>query len=429
MDAVIPTKEEDHPSAKDDAMEYTYDKAIEGYKQFAENTVKKLTSTSMSNLTSVSSSSKYDKDALPSPTKSGKIEDKLDFFVKEMDKDFTKQPSSNSTSVLMRGKSPKSDISKRKTMFEVGQSKSTFNLTNIGSSRLDKRRTVDMTASTGNLKNKVASFEHIDAEVGKQKHIVPPRDPKFKEKLANFSTSVDQTDSVHLHRNKKTPEKDKNFHQKLASFNSMESSTGGPARPSMEKKTSMPQLTTKLKSKIASFERLDQQSDQPIEFTMAGINDKTFRERSVSMECLTKQQNPSVVTSHRRYEVNDSSSLKPPRGDSTLGNKRNSVSLESLIVSGAQITPYIEVCLQGDEVSSVKRRGKGSGRSSGHVVEEAKRKTIYETFDACQIVRDVQSAPMFTIFKQDNDQNDEQVTITAFFFSLRVFSLERGVFH
>ena len=70
--------------------EYTYDKAIEGYKQYAENSAKKRTSS----ITSLNSNTSYTKDEerkderskmnnrSPSPNKCNKLEEKLSFFFK-----------------------------------------------------------------------------------------------------------------------------------------------------------------------------------------------------------------------------------------------------------------------------------------------------------------------------------------------------------
>ncbi|KAF2351625.1 hypothetical protein FHG87_017618 [Trinorchestia longiramus] len=287
LDAGMPLKEEDSvvsdsisvvndsisSSSKQETVEYTYDKAIEGYKQYAQTSAKKRTA-SLNNLASL------DKTISNTGTPAGNINNKLDFFVKEMDKEFVK-PSPKPT-VRMRDQNPKVDITKRRTMFEMSQSTSTINMsTGVDTSRLDRRRSSDMTASAGNLRNKVASFETIDTAEDKSKATVtPPKDTKFKEKLANFSSM--NTEGYTPSR-KKTPEKDKNFFQKLASFSSLESRE---ETHQVENKTApFPQITTKtLRSKIASFEQLDQQD----QFSDLRLENRQNKERSVSMESLAK---------------------------------------------------------------------------------------------------------------------------------------------
>ena len=385
LDAGLPSKDEDAPLisltsssttsststrsvSKTETVEYTYDKAIQGYKTYAESTVKKLNS-SMTSLNSNSSgSTKLEKDPLPSnssppKTPSGNVGSKLNFFAKEMDKEFTKPPTK--PLVTMREKSPKVDITKRRTMFEMGQqSKSTVNLTSIDGN-LDRRRSSDMTASTGNLKNRVASFENLDYEPSKHKSTTPPRDSKFKEKLASFNS---KEKDLSIRNQKKSPEKDKNFHQKLASFSSLENGEKG----SLKAPSKPIQLNSGLKSKIASFEQLDQR-DQSEEI-YSSENQTVSREKSVSMECLSK---PPV---QRKLEVTEAHEAH--------------YSSEGCLVSGRHhATPYIEISLQPCNVACVKQ---SNNESVGN-----KRSTVYETVDVCLIDRDVLKAPMYSIFGEE----------------------------
>lgn len=371
---------------KEEAMEYTYDKAIEGYKQYAENSVKRRTSSMTSLVSDSSGSARYDDKSqfdtkdyssglVPtSPTKAPKIEGKLDFFVKEMDKSFTK-PAAKPI-VIMREKSPKVDISKRRTMFEMSQSTSTVNLVSA-ESKLNHRRSVDMTASTGNLKNKVASFENVELESNKSRSVTPSRDNKFREKLASF-TSVGNDDAVSSR--KKTPEKDKNFHQKLASFASMENDE---SNKSFSRKSSVPQLKTSLKSKIASFEQLDHH-DQNTDFRL--VESDKIREKSVSMESLSRPP------TSKRFEVNVLKCASST-GNLVTGN----------LVTGNQTTPYIEVNLESPFINDTVHLRHANCELGGAMYpkDDNKRSTVYETVEACQLVRNVEDSQMFSIFKTD----------------------------
>ncbi|ROT85126.1 hypothetical protein C7M84_021235 [Penaeus vannamei] len=283
--------------------EYTYDKAIEGYKQYAENTAKKRTS-SITSLNSNTSFTKEDerKDERPrlngrspSPAKSNKLEEKLNFFTKEMVKESRTSPEPR---VIMREKSPKVDVGKRRSMFEMGEplisqsereqkQANRRSLEVPGSLRnkvasfenldMDTPKVRGMTPNIEtNLKSKVKSFENLDTETTKVRGVTPTRDTKFREKLASFAAADTESQTVR----KKTPERDVNFHKKLASFTSIEN---GEEEKCVERKT-IPLRDPTLKNKIASFEQLEQAaeaySQPPREEPMKN------RDRSVSLENL-----------------------------------------------------------------------------------------------------------------------------------------------
>ncbi|XP_037786202.1 eukaryotic translation initiation factor 4 gamma 1-like isoform X24 [Penaeus monodon] len=283
--------------------EYTYDKAIEGYKQYAENTAKKRTS-SITSLNSNTSFTKEDerKDERPrlngrspSPAKSNKLEEKLNFFTKEMVKESRTSPEPR---VIMREKSPKVDVGKRRSMFEMGEPLISQNereqkqanrrsLEVPGSLRnkvasfenldMDTPKVRGMTPNIEtNLKSKVKSFENLDTETTKVRGVTPTRDTKFREKLASFAAADTESQTVR----KKTPERDVNFHKKLASFTSIEN---GEEEKCVERKT-IPLRDPTLKNKIASFEQLEQAaeaySQPPREEPVKN------RDRSVSLENL-----------------------------------------------------------------------------------------------------------------------------------------------
>ncbi|XP_071547518.1 uncharacterized protein smash isoform X13 [Panulirus ornatus] len=287
--------------------EYTYDKAIAGYRQYAENSAKKRTSsiTSLNSNTSCSKDDerKDDKSRMngcsPSPNKSNKMEEKLNFFTKEMERDFRTSPEPR---VTMREKSSKVDIGKRRSMFEMHdsspiQSERDQKLTNRRSldisstlrnkvasfenleTETPKVRGVTPTRDT-NLRSKVASFENLDMESNKVRGVTPTRDVKFQEKRAAFVNK--DTDSQPVR--KKTPERDVNFHKKLASFTSIENGEDEKVR---ERKT-IPQGDPTLKNKIASYEQLEQLADSytsnPREEMIKN------KDRSVSLEHLDDPQ-------------------------------------------------------------------------------------------------------------------------------------------
>ena len=376
-------------TTKQEPMEYTYDKAIEDYKQYAENSVKKRTS-SMTNLASNSSeissrcgdNHKYSSSVNLSspPVVTPKIGNKCEFFVKEMDKDFTKP--SPKPALVIREKSPKVDISKRRTMFEINQSK-TVDL----AGKLDTQRSKDMTASAGNLRAKVASFTNIDtAENTRRQGAAPPRDGKFKEKLTNFSTKA-ADDGSPLQR--KPSVTDKNFHQKLAAFTNLESAKNR-SDFSARRASAPPINKSTLKSKIASFEQLDQPDDSA-DFHYSTDAD-TAIEKSMSMECLSR---PPVSTSsgRRLSEVNDSSVVL----------KQQSLSTGDLVVAtlygGTQATPYIEVHLQTEDLGCSQGTGGVVLRDHSGCASSENRRTVYETVDSCHLVRDVAASHMFSIFQ------------------------------
>lgn len=287
--------------------EYTYDKAIEGYKQYAENSAKRRTSS----ITSLNSNTSYTKDderkdeksrvinRSPSPSKSNKLEEKLSFFSKEMEKEFRTSPEPK---VIRREKSPKVDIGKRRSMFEMTE---TISVQSTKDQKQVNRRSLDMSNTLKNkvasfenldtetprarsvtpsrdtsLRSKVASFENLDIQTTKVRGITPPRDAKFHEKLATFTTTESESQPVH----KKTPERDVNFHKKLASFTSIENGEEDKVR---ERKT-IPARDPMLKNKIASFEQLEQlaEATKPASLEAAQKN----RERSVSLEQLDEPQ-------------------------------------------------------------------------------------------------------------------------------------------
>ncbi|XP_068202528.1 LIM and calponin homology domains-containing protein 1-like isoform X4 [Palaemon carinicauda] len=287
--------------------EYTYDKAIEDYKQYAENSAKRRTSS----ITSLNSNTSYTKEderkeeksilnnRSPSPMKSNKLEDKLNYFSREMDNQYRTSPEPR---VIMREKSPKVDICKRRSMFEMNESISvqctkeqkqvhrrSFDVSNSLRNKVasfenlevesPRARSITPNRDT-NLRSKVASFENLDVQTPKVRGITPPRDIKFHEKLATFTATESESQPVQ----KKTPERDINFHKKLASFTSIENGEEDKAR---ERKT-IPAGDPMLKNKIASFEQLEQAAEAP-KPTPVEIPQKS-RERSVSLENLDEPQ-------------------------------------------------------------------------------------------------------------------------------------------
>ena len=269
---------------KVDNCEYTYDKAIENYKQFAENTTKRRT-LSVTNISSISDSqkSKYDNDRWEksrsaSPVKGQSIEEKLSFFNQEMDRSHIRTVSD----VKLRSKkekSPKIDIVKRRSMFELRDSIEESEEAEKSSRRISFD-------SNGSLKSKVASFESLEVGDVKFKGITPPRDMKFKEKLQTFSQSNFENQQIGItpprdlkfkeklqtfsQNNfdnqqiiKKVPERDQGFHEKLASFTKIEKGLNETDRS----KPTTPVVDCSLKNKILSFEELaDLQKDNTEEF-------------------------------------------------------------------------------------------------------------------------------------------------------------------
>ncbi|XP_045598025.1 uncharacterized protein [Procambarus clarkii] len=301
--------------------EYTYDKAIAGYKQYAENSAKKRTNS----ITSLNSNTSYTKDderkdempringRSPSPNKNNKVEEKLNFFSKEMEKDFRTSPEPR---VTRREKSPKVDIGKRRSMFEMRDASP---VRSEREQRLANRKSLEMSSSLRhkvasfenleteipkvrgvtptrdtNLRNKVASFENLDTESTKVRSMTPQRDTKFHEKLATFATKDYETQPIR----KKTPERDANFHKKLASFTSIEN---GEEDKMWEHKT-IPQRDPTLKNKIASYEQLEQlvdsRSSNPREDMLKS------KDRSVSLEHLNEPQVKEVKIRPARSMMN-----------------------------------------------------------------------------------------------------------------------------
>ncbi|XP_069991406.1 uncharacterized protein PF3D7_1120000 isoform X25 [Penaeus vannamei] len=314
--------------------EYTYDKAIEGYKQYAENTAKKRTS-SITSLNSNTSFTKEDerKDERPrlngrspSPAKSNKLEEKLNFFTKEMVKESRTSPEPR---VIMREKSPKVDVGKRRSMFEMGEplisqsereqkQANRRSLEVPGSLRnkvasfenldMDTPKVRGMTPNIEtNLKSKVKSFENLDTETTKVRGVTPTRDTKFREKLASFAAADTESQTVR----KKTPERDVNFHKKLASFTSIEN---GEEEKCVERKT-IPLRDPTLKNKIASFEQLEQAaeaySQPPREEPMKN------RDRSVSLENLDEPP-PVKEVNAQVFEIASKLEETPLLGSPTL---------------------------------------------------------------------------------------------------------------
>ena len=358
--------------------EYTYDRAIQGYRQYAENTAKKLSSTSLSNLSTLADSSISADRRDRSPVKAGLVSGKLNFFAKEIDRSGAADSAFQSTGnvVTLRERSPsKVSISKRKSMFEMSsQSQSTFNLSSnteveskvVTVSKSLRDRSADMSASTGNLKNRVASFENLDYdEPPKHKVATPQRDSKFKEKLATFSSIEKEEPSLSSSssNSKVAPVKDKMFFQKLSTFSSIENSSSSitnlnpktthvtntkPQPPSSSNRSS-------LKHRIASFEQLDtpdsftpQQSNRPV----------TAREMSRSTESL------------RKVEVNTARSQG----------------------ARVQTTPFIDV--------SIDKLCYAVGTENDGL--QNKRSTIYENVEACVLDRQIEKSPMFAIFAEVN---------------------------
>ncbi|XP_018014918.1 uncharacterized protein LOC108671835 isoform X2 [Hyalella azteca] len=363
-------------SSKQETMEYTYDKAIEGYKQFAQTSAKKRTA-SLSNLAS------FDKIKTENVAPTGNISNKLNFFVKEMGKEFVK-PSSEKV-VIMREKNAKVDITKRRTMFEMSQSSSTINMTGNDSSKLDRRRSTDMTASTGNLRSKVASFEGFESPQEKSKTDATMKNSTVKKQLANFSSLSTEVITA---SKKRTPEKDKNFLQKLASFSNKES---GEQTWRSESYDSPPKVSNTLKSKIASFEQLDQR-EQSSNFR----HDETQRseERSVSTERLS-------WTSVKKLEVKVSPIIN---NETTLRNKSKLTENARKAPSVSRVTPFIEVSLGDEKFVDPKR--------SSHN-DPQKRFTVYETIESVQMT-DVHgdSAPMYSIFKDGTEAFQDESRVS-----------------
>uniref|UniRef100_A0A0N7ZAY6 DUF4757 domain-containing protein n=1 Tax=Scylla olivacea TaxID=85551 RepID=A0A0N7ZAY6_SCYOL len=368
--------------------EYTYDKAIAGYKQYAENSAKKRTSsiTSLNSNASHKEEDKKEKPRLngrsPSPNKSSKMEEKVNFFSKEMEKENRISPDPR---VVMREKSPQVNISQRRSMFEnvdlstvqIDQQKvnrrsldisnslrnKVASFENLESDPSTKARGTSFTRDT-NLRSKVSSFENLSTETNKIRGITPPRDANFHVKLAAFSSS----DSDNAPVKKRTPERDMNFHKKLASFNAVEME-----ETPREQKT-IPQGDPSLKKKIASYEQLEQAAES----YSGSSREETMKskDRSMSLENLDEPQ----------MEVK----MRP---------SRSMVNINRRIPS----TPYMEVEIENSrsekECVVEAQPAVSYQQDSSNVQEPSKRTTVYETFEKCQVRRDVESAPMYSIFQ------------------------------
>lgn len=370
--------------------EYTYDKAIAGYKQYAENSAKKRTSsiTSLNSNASHKEEDKKEKSRIngrsPSPNKSSKLEEKVSFFSKEMEKESRISPEPR---VIMREKSPKVNISQRRSMFE------NVDLSTVQSDHLQKkanRRSLDISNSLRNkvasfenlesepttkvrgaglsretnLKSKVSSFENLSTETNKVRGITPPRDANFHVKLAAFASSDSDTVTV----KKRTPERDLNFQKKLASFNAFETE-----EVSREQKM-MPQGDPTLKKKIASYEQLEQ-ATEPLSLSSREEIVKS-KDRSMSLENLDEPQ----------VEVK----MRPAR---------SMVNITRRVPS----TPYMEVELENSrsekECVVEAQPVVSCEQDSSNIQGTSKRTTVYETFEKCQVSRDVESAPLYSIFQ------------------------------
>ena len=122
----------------------------------------------------------------------------------------------------------KVDLNKRRSMFELRNIESEE--TSETSQKLNNnnnRRSFDASLE---LKNRVMSFENIsnnksstDITDVKRSVVSPPRDSNFKKKLASFTTQEENYQSQSTVK-KKTPERDENFYKKLQNFTRMESS-------------------------------------------------------------------------------------------------------------------------------------------------------------------------------------------------------------
>ncbi|XP_068202526.1 titin homolog isoform X2 [Palaemon carinicauda] len=385
--------------------EYTYDKAIEDYKQYAENSAKRRTSS----ITSLNSNTSYTKEderkeeksilnnRSPSPMKSNKLEDKLNYFSREMDNQYRTSPEPR---VIMREKSPKVDICKRRSMFEMNESISvqctkeqkqvhrrSFDVSNSLRNKVasfenlevesPRARSITPNRDT-NLRSKVASFENLDVQTPKVRGITPPRDIKFHEKLATFTATESESQPVQ----KKTPERDINFHKKLASFTSIENGEEDKAR---ERKT-IPAGDPMLKNKIASFEQLEQAAEAP-KPTPVEIPQKS-RERSVSLENLDEPQVKEV--------------MRPAVSVGNMGLLNRSPSTSFMVVN-LEGTGVEEVCLR--RAKSVVNAEQEPASSQ----DASKRSTVYETVEKCQVTRDVDSAPMYSIFQYLSPEVNAQV--------------------
>ncbi|XP_076029679.1 uncharacterized protein LOC143018276 isoform X2 [Oratosquilla oratoria] len=397
LDAGISKEEELHINGSmsspvtSENSEYTYDKAIESYKQFAENSVKKRTS-SITSLTSITSNNREDdylsrngRSASPSKTK---IEDKLNFFKKEMKKEEVRP--TIEPRVILRDKSPKVDVGKRRSMFEIGDPTLVSHETKVS-----YRRSLDVTT---NLRTKVASFENV-SDAKKVRGVTPPRDAKFHEKLATFTQSGGTRSQVR----KKTPERDANFRQKLASFHSIEN---GEEKPKERRVT--PQRDPSLKNKIASFEQLEQ-AEKEEEARRGELKTKALRDRSMSLDHL-----------------DDSPVLRRPdevmRGAVSVGNILKTSERKpapSMGVQRVHSVPYVEVSLEDsldaeeEYVRSsravVSSESKQGGGGVGDGTTAAKRSTVYETVEVCHLTRDVESAPLYSIFQYLSPEVNAQV--------------------
>ena len=240
---------------KDDEI-YTYDKAIQDYSN-SMNLIKRRTA-SLSSLhadnINITSSNNVGKTITP------QIGDRLNFFAREIDKEKAKDSAGGRKSygVSLRKKpSIKVDVRKRRTMFEMSSSSvSTCNLSNIDNDcSLTKNENSDLTASTGCLKSRLASFERSEQSEerynSKLNRAPAPRDTHFQEKLANFSTSQSSL-STEESITKTKPVKDMHFKKKLASFNHLENSVQHPS--AVNRRISTNSL---LKSKVHSFEQIN----------------------------------------------------------------------------------------------------------------------------------------------------------------------------
>lgn len=151
--------------------EYTYDKAIEDYKQFAENSARKRSSISSSNLESSLNSSNclFDEESLiqiansSSSANQRRVSDKA-----KISSRFVEPRAFESTKIQSRGPKKerlgltKVDIGKRRSMFELRD----VGNDNGEANESKPRKSVQI---SDNLKNKVASFENIYSKTTRMK--------------------------------------------------------------------------------------------------------------------------------------------------------------------------------------------------------------------------------------------------------------------
>lgn len=374
--------------------EYTYAKAIEEYKQFAENSVKRRTSS----VSSSASGGGGSKDEEKSPTSGKKIEERLSFF----DSLEKSTPTKVEPRVLRRERgATKVDLDKRRSMFELRD------IDEPRRQELSKRCSMDISTNTS-LRHKVASFENVSETASSARTrtsgAMPQRDAKFKEKLASFS--LKEKGLGNSAPQKRAPERDQNFYQKLESFSRMENGGEGGISPSEKKggqewkSASIPRSSpdrktpfwsssttpapAPLKDRIASFENLSPIAD----------SSRKSRELSVSMENLHR-----TSSSERPL-----SALHGSQSVSSLYPFRRAPSTPFMVVEleeeeRAEEQPCVRTNVaagDGVRVSSLpsQRRERTVNR------DPSRRVTVYEEVKKVELRRDVSRAPIYAIFDQ-----------------------------